>query len=339
MQVLIRPYTSHYVLLATSQPAVLIDHPGASKTIDLLKRTVVVINPITSKVMELRTPWPMIVGQTLFSLAMAWFGRCQKKSPNQQTDQLPNPPVYKQIIWAVNLVRSTVAAILQMIKIIKGGRRDIPSAGEAIVFAAVLVTSFSFVTGIVVKVAGYIVIAISFIGLLFYIASGILAWVSNGISKPCSSQGFGLPLGCTFGNSSALYSVPCTSISFSDMTSGDWAYFVAWARGAAWFGQHVLLPLLCLDSCDFFACRRLNVDVRGMNHFTIAAMGVGGLLSCTSAGFNCILCKESIWFLEFMGTRQGAGGQVSLYVVIAGPCRTPDSFHSKARLRALNPSY
>jgi hypothetical protein len=86
----------------------------------------------------------MIVGQTFFSLAMAWFGRGSGRTRNQQTNQLPNPPVYKQIIWAANLVRSTGAAIFQMIKIIKGGQREVPSAREAIVFATVLVSSFAF---------------------------------------------------------------------------------------------------------------------------------------------------------------------------------------------------
>ena len=245
--------------------------------------------------MDFRTPWPMVVGQTFFSLAMAWFGRGPGRRGNQQTDQLPNPPMYKQIIWAVNVVRSTGAVIFQMIKIIRGGRREVPSAGEAIVFATVLISSFAFVTGIVAKVAGYIGVFTSVIGLLFYIASGILAWVSNGFSKPCSSQGVGYPLGCTVGNF-GVNSVPCQSIAWSAMTLGDWVYFVAWFGGAAWFGQHVLLPFLCLDSCDFCVGRTQNVDVRGMNHFTIYAMGVGGLLSCISAGVTAYFGRDHLVF-------------------------------------------
>jgi len=163
-------------------------------------------------------------------------------------------------------------------------RWEISSARERIVFANVLVSWISFVTGIVVKVAGYIGIFTSFIGLPFYIASGILH--GNGISKPCSLQGVGIPPSCTYGKSSALYSVPCTSIASSDLTAGDEAYFIAWAVGAAWFGQHVLLPLIYLNSCDFYACRRLNFDVRWMNDFNYRCYGCGGTASCTSARFT-----------------------------------------------------
>lgn len=178
---LIRLCTSQNDLPANSEPAALIDHSRASESVNLLKRTLLATDPETPKIMEFRTPWPMVVGQTLLPLAMAWFGRGPGRRPNQQTDQLPNPLEYKQIIWAVNLVRSTGAVIFHIIKIIKGGRREVPSIGEAIVFATVLVSLFSFVTGIVANVAGYIGVFTSVIGLLFYIASGILVYISEDI--------------------------------------------------------------------------------------------------------------------------------------------------------------
>jgi hypothetical protein len=123
--------------------------------------------------MDLRTPWPIVAGQTIFSLAMAWFGRSPGLNPDPLTGLLPNPPLYKQIIWAVNLVRSTVVAIYQLIAITKG-QREMPSVGEAIVFGTVLVSSYRFDTGIIAKVAGYIGIFASAVGLILYIASGIL---------------------------------------------------------------------------------------------------------------------------------------------------------------------
>jgi hypothetical protein len=80
------------------------------------------------------------------------------------------------------------------------------------------------------------------------------------------------------------------------MTFGDWCYLIAWFGGAAWFGQHVLLPFLCLDSCDFCSGRTQNVDARRMNHFTIYAMGVGGLLSCISAGATAYFGRDPSGF-------------------------------------------
>jgi hypothetical protein len=55
----------------------------------------------------------------------------------------------------------------------KGAERD-AHCREAIVFGTVLVSSYRFDTGIIAKVASYIGIFASAVGLILYIASGIL---------------------------------------------------------------------------------------------------------------------------------------------------------------------
>ncbi len=242
--------------------------------------------PGTTIIIDLRTPWPMILGQTIFSLAMAWLGRGPKPKPSQETGLRPNPPLYKQIAWAVNLVRSIVAAIFQLIEITKG-QREMPSVGEAIVLSTVLVSSYTFETGIAAKVAGYIGAIASALGLMFYVSSGILTWVSNGLLSPCPSYGIGLPPGCTIGNSTAD-AVPCQSITWEAMGAGDWMYLTAWCVGAFWFGLFVLIPY----GLSFFACKITQFDVSTIKWISLYVMLFGGLIACSSAACTAVFAKD-----------------------------------------------
>jgi len=258
---------------------------GAPSTEYILKRSFV--TNVTSDGLEvrvIRTPWPMVVGQAIFSLIMAWFGL------KPGGDSLENPPLYKQIIWVANILRAIAAAVSMAIDLAIG-ERDVPSVGVAIIFGTVLGNSYQVDTGIMARFASYVGIFISIVGTLLYIAIGILAWVSNGFLTPCPSAG--ISSNCanvTYTTTQDI--VPCPPIMWQQ-TGGDWEYLGAWLAGAWWYGLFIMLLLLPnLRTCQFFGSNPKGW-ARWVKRVNFHGMVLGGLCACISAVLNAIFPSPS----------------------------------------------
>jgi len=223
-----------------------------------------------------RTPWPIVVGQTVFSymVALEWGRKCFPKFPSRNPQPETGPSRFKQALWAINLVRVVGALIYQIIDIAESNE-IIPSVGIAIALGALLSGSLQFDASIKALILRYLGISIAGLGLLLYTISGAIAWVLHSDAN----------------DSAVLIYEGQTSYS---STMGDYMVRYSWLLGAILFFLIVICPIFLPE---WLRCYRLswrgNEDKReryfrrvqlATNYVIVA----GGMAACISAIMNTL---------------------------------------------------
>jgi hypothetical protein len=222
-------------------------------------------SPITA-IQFLRTPWPILAGQTAVSLYLVShsFGKDQSEPSN-----------FKKFVFGINFIRGAVAVVYQILDLAEH-TRVMPSVGVMIVFLGLLISSYTFWTIVpLISRAGVFICAI---GMVLYVINGLLASLTTGPGD--MSVEFIIDIGCLGGYNKKYKTCPTVEPmqAVYEKTLGDWCYQISWATGA--FLVFLIVGVNSLRSClrkvELVYLRPLVIRCT-----SLLVTGLGGVIALT----------------------------------------------------------